>query len=123
MLGFAPVIDWLLNLPKPLENQFRRELKIYEEERKMPYGNTIERIGYDRGQAVGHQEGHQEGRVEGRVEGIIDQLDYKFGSIPPEVNDRISALSLEQLSALSRALLTFGSIEDLKTWLANTSTD
>jgi hypothetical protein len=116
-------IDWLLNLPKPLENQFRRELKIYEEERKMPYGYTIERIGYDRGQVVGRQEGHQEGRVEGRVEVIIDQLDYKFGSIPPEINDQISALSLEQLSALSRGLLGFGSIEDLKTWLANSKAD
>jgi predicted transposase/invertase (TIGR01784 family) len=36
-------------LPKPLEKEFWQELKNYEEDRKMPYITTGERIGYDRG--------------------------------------------------------------------------
>jgi predicted DNA-binding ribbon-helix-helix protein len=51
MLGFLPA--WLLDLPKPLESQFWQEMRTYEEERKMPYGYTIERVGYDRGEVVG----------------------------------------------------------------------
>jgi Domain of unknown function (DUF4351) len=99
MLGFLPT--WLLDLPKPLESQLWQEMRTYEEERKMPYGYTIERIGYDRG----------------RVELILDLLDYKVGSLPPGLSARIQRLGLKRLSALSKALLEFDSIEDLKAWL------
>ena len=49
ILNVYRFIDWILNLPKPLENEFWQELKAYEEDRKMPYITTGERIGYDRG--------------------------------------------------------------------------
>lgn len=111
MLRFVPTVDWLLNLPKPLENQFRQELKTYEEERKMPYGYTIERMGYNRGGVVGQEKG--------QVKLILRQLDRKLGPIPAEVNDQISTLALSQIEDLGMALLDLGSIADLETWLAN----
>jgi Domain of unknown function (DUF4351) len=39
------------------------------------------------------------------------------GIIANALNDRISALSLDQLSSLAIALLDFGAIEDLSQWL------
>ena len=36
-------------LPEAAKVEFWQELKIYEEERKMPYITSVEQIGYDRG--------------------------------------------------------------------------
>jgi predicted transposase YdaD len=59
ILNVYKFIDWILNLPKPLENEFWQELKAYEEDRKMPYITTGERIGYDRGKVEGKVEERQ----------------------------------------------------------------
>jgi hypothetical protein len=47
VLNLFNFIDWLLGLPKALEIEFWRELKAYEEERKVPYITSVERIGYE----------------------------------------------------------------------------
>ena len=49
ILNLFKFFDWILNLPKPLETEFWQELQAYEEDRKMPYITSVERIGYDRG--------------------------------------------------------------------------
>ena len=36
-------------LPNATKVEFWQELKIYEEEREMPYITSVEQIGYDRG--------------------------------------------------------------------------
>jgi hypothetical protein len=41
--------DWLLILPEALKQSFWEELRVYEEERQMPYITSVEQIGYDRG--------------------------------------------------------------------------
>ena len=49
ILNVYRFVDWILSLPKPLEKEFWQELKAYEEDRKMPYITSVERIGFDRG--------------------------------------------------------------------------
>ena len=44
-------VDWIMILPKPVKAEFWQELKVYEEERQMPYITSVEQIGYDRGVA------------------------------------------------------------------------
>jgi hypothetical protein len=44
-------------------------------------------------------------------------LNQKFEQLPDSLNDRLSSLSLDQLSALAIALLNFSSIDDLSNWL------
>ncbi|MCY7392854.1 MAG: Rpn family recombination-promoting nuclease/putative transposase, partial [Leptolyngbyaceae cyanobacterium CAN_BIN12] len=39
-------IDWVMILPKGLEREFWQELKVYEEERRMPYITSVEQIGF-----------------------------------------------------------------------------
>lgn len=42
-------IDWVMALPKELEEDFRQQLNVYEEERRMQYVTSIERIGMEKG--------------------------------------------------------------------------
>jgi hypothetical protein len=102
-------IDWVMILPKALENQFWEELKQFEQERSMTYITTGERIGYERGK--------QEGRQEGEQTIILRLLQKRLGDLSPEVRQRIQSLSLIQLEALGEALLDFTTIADLLNWL------
>jgi predicted transposase YdaD len=102
-------LDWVLSLPKGLEDEFWTELKAYEKERNMPYITSVERIGYERGR--------KEGRVEDRRSIISRQLEQKIGQIPETLSNRISTLSLDQLDVLLIDFLNFNSIDDLSTWL------
>jgi Domain of unknown function (DUF4351) len=47
------------------------------------------------------------------------QLREIVGDVPPELNDRITLLSLAKLPELAKALLRFSSIDDLALWLTN----
>jgi Domain of unknown function (DUF4351) len=106
-------LDWVLSLPKNLEDEFWTELKAYEEERKMPYITSVERIGYERGR--------KEGRGEERRSVVARLLEQKIGQVPTVLSDRVSNLSLDQLDVLMLDLLNFNSIDDLSHWLeANT---
>ncbi len=48
---------------------------------------------------------------------ILLQLEQKFGILPPEIIDQISALSLDQMGTLAIALLNFTSLDNLTDWL------
>jgi predicted DNA-binding ribbon-helix-helix protein len=104
-----------MGLPKSLEIAFWRELKAYEEERKVSYITSVERIGYDRGL----QEGEEGGAIRQARSILSRLLSRKVGSISDQSIDRINALSIAQLESLGDALLDFESIADLTTWLDN----
>ena len=65
------------------------------------------------------QAAQQVGRQEGELELIMMQLREIVGDVPPELNDRITLLSLDKLPELAKALLRFRSIDDLVLWLTN----
>jgi hypothetical protein len=102
-------IDWVMILPKPLENQLWSEYKKFEQERTMRYITTGERIGYERG--------IEEGRQEGERLVILKLLKRRLGELSPETTQRIQSLSVNQLENLSEALLDFSSMADLFNWL------
>ncbi|MFM6621639.1 MAG: DUF4351 domain-containing protein, partial [Dolichospermum sp.] len=106
-------IDWVMILPKPLENQLWSEYKQFEQERTMRYVTTGERVGYERG----IEEGRQEGRQEGEQLVILKLLKKRLGELSPETTQRIQSLSVNQLENLSEALLDFSSMADLLNWL------
>ena len=56
-------IDWLMVLPKELEEACYREIVQFEEEQKMPYITTAERIGIEKGR----EEGREEGKLIGEI--------------------------------------------------------
>jgi hypothetical protein len=119
VLNLFNFIDWILGLPKALEIEFWRELQAYEEERKVPYITSVERIGYDRGLQDGEEKGQEKGAQRQARSLLLKQLARKVGAMPDRIVDRINALSIEQLESLGEALLDFGSIDDLTNWLDN----
>jgi hypothetical protein len=71
----------------------------------MPYINSVEEIGFERG-----------------VRSLILRvLKHRFGSIPDRTIDRVNKLSITRLESLGEALLDFSEIDDLTTWLDNHS--
>jgi predicted transposase YdaD len=92
-------------------------LKAYEEQRKMPYITSVERIGYDRGL----QEREEGGAIRQARSLLLRQLNRKLGSIPDQTFTQINTLSIAQLDSLGDALLDFESMTDLTTWLDNQS--
>ncbi len=117
VLNLFKFVDWVMILPETLKQSFWDELKTYEEERKMPYITSVERIGYDRGLNDGKVTGKAEGIEEGERSLILRLLNRKFGALPDRPIYRINQLSITRLEALGEALLDFETIADLTTWL------
>jgi len=69
--------------------------------------------------AVGRQEGLQAGLLAGEADLILRQLTRKYGTLTPEVNQQIKALTIAELGDLGEALLDFVEISDLETWLSH----
>jgi hypothetical protein len=109
VLNLYRFIDWLMILPETLDQKFWQELKLLEEERKVAYVTTGERIGFQRGQESGR---HEEGLNFVRL-----MLNHRFGKIAPETESKLSTLSLAQLEELGGALLDFSQPSDLENWL------
>ena len=86
------------------------------------YQEVVE-VGRQEGLQAGLQEGLQTGLQEGLRAGeadlILRQLTRKYGTLTPEVNQQIRALTIAELGDLGEALLDFVEISDLKTWLSH----
>ena len=105
------LIDWMINLPKPLELDFCHEIKQYEEEKHMPFITTPERIGREEGLA----EGLAQGQAKGLIQGIAVALELKFGEIGLRLLPEIQAIADEaKLGAILRAIRTAANPEDLR---------
>ncbi len=89
---------------RKMEDEARREAK------KMPILNDImdNRV---IGPAI--RQGRVEGRVEGQVEMLLSLIEKRFGRVPPDVSQRISALKPAQLKRAGLRLLDAQRIEDL----------
>jgi hypothetical protein len=98
-------IDWAMILSEDLELQCWSELTAFEEERKVTYVTTGERIGFERGKS------------EEALSLVFRQLSRRVGSISPNAQAQIQSLSLPQIEALGEALLDFSTSDDLTLWL------
>ena len=110
IVGLFQFIDWLLSLPEGLELEFWQSLSAYEQERRMPYITSVERIGL------------QKGRVEGRVNEasafVLRLLTKRYGTLSPSLLTQVQVLTVEQMEALGEALFDFTSMADLESWLS-----
>jgi len=95
------LIDWMLALPEELEQEFLQEMYRFEEERRMPYITSVERLAMKKGR----QEGRQEGLRDGLLEGIALALEAKFGEVDTELLEDIRALNnIAQIRKVARGL-------------------
>ena len=101
------VIDWMMDLPKPLEVSFWQQIKQYEEEKHMPFMTTPERIG--------REEGLAKGRLEGLAKGIEVAIELKFGEAGLQLMPEVRAIEDEaKLEAVLCAVRTVAGPEDLR---------
>jgi hypothetical protein len=89
VLDLFRFIDWIIVLPEGLSNSFWNELKTYEEEKKMTYVTSVEKIGFKRGEEKGRQETQKEIALEMLQE-----------QVPVETIARLTKLSIEQIQEL-----------------------
>ncbi|MBI4594865.1 MAG: transposase, partial [Candidatus Tectomicrobia bacterium] len=69
-------IDWLMVLPQELENNFVEALRQYEEEKKMRYVTTFERMGM----------------LQKAREDVLEILEARFGGFPQDIRQAINGL-------------------------------
>ena len=65
------------------------------------------------------EKGLVRGRQEGEVAIVLQQLNYKFDKLSPEVEAQIHSLTSVQIEELCKALLEFKRVDDLISWLQN----
>ena len=89
----------------------------------MPFITSFERVGLEKGLEQGLEQGLERGRQEGRQEGqtnlIVRMLKRRWGALAPELETRVSKLSLAQLEKLGEIVWDFQNPRDLQQWLDN----
>jgi len=101
------IIDWMMQLPKPLAIEVREELKQFTEEKNMPYVTSFERLA--------KEEGRKEGLQEGLIRAIESSLRVKFGEPGIRLMPEIRQIEDEgKLEAIHDALISGESLEGVR---------
>ena len=99
---------WLIELPPPLEKQFRTELiQIDQEQQHMPYVTSIERLA------------REEGREEAMREMIVEYLRSRFSAVPQDTIEALQNLDLPTLKSVQRQAWNSNTIEEINQFLAS----
>ncbi|MGI8914636.1 MAG: Rpn family recombination-promoting nuclease/putative transposase [Chloroflexota bacterium] len=129
ILELFRLIDWLVALPPEQDVLVWREITRIEEERRMPYITSVERIGLQRGEQIGRergeqiglQRGEQIGLERGEQIGLHDGqramlrrfLQVRFGTVPEALGRQIDAADQLRLEQLADQIGTATSLEEL----------
>lgn len=103
IIGLFRFLDWVLILPDDLDTEYKDKVIAFEEERKMKYVTSVERLGIRMGSA----------------ETLLRLLQQRFGALDESVQNHVRSLRMEDLEALSDTLLGFDARADLEAWLQN----
>ncbi len=104
------LIDWIMTLPKAIENQFISEYRNFEEEQQMPYLAPFERIA--------REEGAIEGAIQQGSEDLLEVLNIRFSDVPNELFDKINQIEdLSILKTLFREAITINDLASFQTRL------
>ncbi|MEO5372338.1 MAG: DUF4351 domain-containing protein [Magnetococcus sp. DMHC-1] len=106
-------IDWVLRLPEEIDKRFRHEMLNFEENQKMPYISSVERIGMEIGRQEGHQDGLKEGLKEGAAVVFLRLLQRRFGPPSAVIHDTVKSADLASLELWSDKIFDAGSIEEI----------
>ena len=102
------------------EVAFCRELREYEQKKRMPYITSIERIGLERGLERGLEKGLEKGVEKGRQaalqENIMEILEARFGVVPYPWRERLQTRNDEsELKRLLRHAAVTPDLDDFQT--------
>jgi flagellar biosynthesis/type III secretory pathway protein FliH len=101
-------LDWMMQVPKDLQNQLWQDLEQLERNRTMPYITSVERIGIEKGM----QQGMQQGMRQGESALLERQLTRRFGPPSAETRARLQAATVEQLEQWAENILDATTLEE-----------
>lgn len=97
------LIDRMMALPMELQQEFKEELRRYQEERQMPFLSQIELMA------------KQEGIEQTARESVIEALEVRFNGVSPELMERLNAISdVSVLKQLHRQAIGIGSLAEFQ---------
>ena len=113
------LIDWLMELPREFQEQFREDLHTFEQEKQMPYVSSIERLAKEEGRVEGRVEGRIEGRIQELLVLVSQELKKRFGAQATELIPHFRAISdLRRLRSVYQKALRAESLEEVRELLS-----
>ena len=110
-------IDWVMALPKELERDFRQEVHKIEEDRRMRYVTSIERLAREEGVEEGIEKGIEKGVEKGVEKGMISvlkrQLTRRFGDLPRRILALLEKASPAELERWIDRVLDARSLDEV----------
>ncbi len=113
VIDLFAVMDWMMKLPAGLDQQLWREIEAIEENDKMQYITSVERMGIAKGRVEGLLEGRNEGRLEGESKLLRKQLERRFGSLPAWALGRLHSAAEAEMECWAEAVLTAPTLESI----------
>jgi hypothetical protein len=93
----------MINLPEMAEQEFKKEIQRFEEEKQVAYITSVERIA--------RQEGISEGVIQQRREDVIEVLEVRFSELPSALVEKINQIEdIDLLKTLHREAITIDSL-------------
>ncbi|MGZ8244070.1 cytosolic protein [Methylomagnum sp.] len=91
------IIDWLMRVPEHLTRQLWQEITEWEEEDyRMRYVTSFERLAEARGMALGEAQGEARGEARRGVLLLERLLERRFGKLPERIGERLRGATVEQ---------------------------
>lgn len=113
------LIDWMMVLPEELQQEFTQELRLYQEDRPMPFLSRVEL----HAKQEGKQEGIQEGTLKNAREAVLEVLEARFEVVSPTVSEALNKIvDVAVLKRLLRQAITISSVVEFQQ-LFNVSED
>lgn len=94
-------VDWVMHLPKDLDDRLNAEILKCEESQEMPYISSMERFGEERG------------RKEEAAAMLIELLGYKFGQVAESVTEKVTGADRELIGRWSKNFVSANSLDDV----------
>jgi predicted transposase YdaD len=101
LLELFRLIDWMITLPHNLDIEFKVLVDQIEEEQKMAYVTSVERIAMQEGWMKGQQEGELKGKLEGKLEMAVKMIN-RFNLSVKEAADEASVSVKDLIDYLNK---------------------
>jgi hypothetical protein len=108
-LAVYAFIDWVMALPQGLEIDYPNAVASLDEEQKMRYVTTAERIGMEKGERIGMEKGE---RI-GEAKMLVRLLEMRFGPLSEERRRQLESADAESLLEWSERILTAQTVDEV----------